>query len=139
VLEALRKIGSAAAPQFYRTLAAATASNDRAAAAVGLAEVTDTSREMNLTILRNLLGDPDPGVRLRARVSLMLHGESAMDGPLRDRLRAGDHSERWEILGQLERLPGPLLELFRKDIEAIASNTSATESLRRRAAALLGK
>ncbi|MCX6873985.1 MAG: HEAT repeat domain-containing protein [Verrucomicrobia bacterium] len=139
VLEAVRKIGPAAAQAFYRTLAAAAASNDRAEAAVGLADAAATDREQTLTILRNLSGDPAQEVRIRARVSLLLLAEPGMDAFLRERLHAGDNSERGEILSQLSRLLGPQLEDFRQAIEAIATNAREPQYLRERAGVLAAK
>ena len=110
ILEAVRKIGPAAAQEFYRTLAAASDSADRAEAAIGLTEGTD--REPNLKILRNLADDAMVDVSIRARVSLLLLGEPGEDAFLRDRLHAGDDQERREILEQLGRLSGNQLVLF---------------------------
>jgi HEAT repeat protein len=139
VLEAVHKIGPAAAPEFYRALAAARESTDRAEAAVGMAEVAPADRETSLAILRNLSGDPEMGVRIRATASLVLLDEPGADAALRDRLRAGDANERGEILRQLSRLPKPRFEFFRKEITAIASNTREPEFLRTLAAGLAGK
>lgn len=139
VLEAVHKIGPAAAPEFYRALAGAGESTDRAEAAVGLAEVAPADREMSLTILRNLSGDPEMGVRIRASTSLILLDEPGADAALRERLRTGDADERGEILRQLGRLPKPRLEFFRKETAAIASNNREPEFLRNLAAGLAGK
>jgi HEAT repeat protein len=136
VLEAIRKIGPAAAQVFYRSLAAASDSNDRAEAALGLAEPTD--RESNLKILRNLADDPVQEVSLRARVSLVVLGEPGADGFLLDRLHAGGEQERRTILVQLDRLSASQLGAFRQALEAIAKNPREPY-LRDLAAALAGK
>jgi HEAT repeat protein len=137
ILEAVRKIGPAAAQEFYRTLAAASDSADRAEAAIGLTEGTD--REPNLKILRNLADDAMVDVSIRARVSLLLLGEPGEDAFLRDRLHAGDDQERREILDQLGRLSGNQLAYFNKDLEAIAKNPREPQFLRERAATLAAK
>lgn len=137
ILEAVRKIGPAAAQEFYRTLAAASDSTDRAEAAIGLTEGID--REPTLKILRNLAGDPVRDVSIRARVSLLLLGEPGEDAVLRDRLHAGDDQERREILDQLGRLSGNQLAYFNKDLEAVAKNPREPQFLRERAATLAAK
>jgi hypothetical protein len=137
ILEAVRKIGPAAAQEFYRTLAAANDSADRAEAAIGLTEGTDC--EPNLKILRNLADDAMIDVSIRARVSLLLLGEPGEDAFLRDRLHAGDDQERREILDQLGRLSGNQLAYFNKDLEAVAKNPREPQFLRERAATLAAK
>jgi HEAT repeat protein len=139
VLEAVRKIGPGAAQEFYRALAGAKETLDRAEAAVGLAEGTATDRDKNLAILNNLRGDADPGVRIRAQVSLLLLGERRVEAGLRDRLAAGDQSEQGDILGQLARVSGQQLEFARKEIEAIAGNDRLPQFLRARASPLVTK
>jgi HEAT repeat protein len=136
VLEAVRKIGPAAAQEFHRTLAAASDPADRAEAAVGLANPAD--RETNLKILRNLAADRVQDVALRARVSLVVLGEPGVDAFLLERLQAGDAPERRAILVQLDRLSGQQLVIFRQALEAIANNPREP-SLRDLAAALAGK
>jgi len=139
VLEAVRKIGPAAAQPFYRALAAASTPDARAEAAVGLAAAAATERTDDMNILRNLSGDADPVVRIRATTSLFLLDEPGMDTVLRERLASGNNSERGEILSQLARLPKERRAFFRKDIEAVARNVREPEFLRQRAAALEGK
>ena len=139
ILEAVRKIGPAAAQQFYRALAAGSEAADRAEAAVGLADDTAADRASNLTILRNLLGDAAPEVRIRAGVSLVCLGEPGADVSLRERLQAGDDSERSMILAQLDRLSGPQLEPFRKDIQAIAANAREPQFIHTLAVKLAAK
>jgi hypothetical protein len=137
ILEAVRKIGPAAAQEFYRTLAAASDSTDRAEAAIGLTE--GAGREPNLKILRNLADDAMVEVSIRARVSLLLLGEPGADAFLRDRLHAGDDQERRVILEQLDRLSGARLGIFRNDLEAIAKNPREPQFLRDRAATLAAR
>ena len=139
VLEAVRKIGPAAAQPFYRALAADSTPGDRAEAAIGLVDAAAADRADNLKILRNLAGDADLAVRIRATTSLLLLDEPGMEQALRDRLSAGDNNERGEILGQLARLPKERLANFRPQIAAIAKNVREPEYLRQRAAALGGK
>jgi len=139
VLEAVRKIGPAAAQPFYRALAAGNAPDERAEAAVGLADAAADGRADAVIILRNLSGDAIPVVRIRATASLLLLGEPGMDTALRERLSTGDDGERGEILSQLLRVPQDRREFFRKEIEAIAGNVREPEYLRQRAAALKGK
>ena len=139
VLEAVRKIGPAAAQPFYRALAAGNAPDERAEAAIGLADAAADDRTDSLKILRNLAGDADLMVRIRATTSLLLLDEPGMDTTLSERLASGDDHERGEILSQLARLPKERLAFFRKEIEAIAGKDREPEYLRQRAAALSRK
>ncbi len=115
ILEAVQKIGGHGAQAFYRELAAATSMEDRMAAVVGLAEVEAARREENMVILRRLLADPERKVRTSAWVSLHSLGEPGFSKVL----RKSDPEERNELLTQMNRLPVPLLEPLRADLEFI--------------------
>lgn len=138
VLEAVRQIGPAFAQPFYRALAGAEASSDRAEGAIGLAAAaTAANREQSLAILRNLRGDSQPHVRVCATVSLLLLGEASLTAPLRERLRIADNSERGMILQQLARLSAVQLNPFRPELQFIAANDREPLYLRERAGVLL--
>lgn len=138
VLEAVHKIGPPAR-EFYRALSGATEASDRAEAAVGLAGATGADQDKNRAILNNLRADTDPGVRVRALVSLLVLGDHEVEAGLRDRLTTANESEQGEILQQLARLPGRQLQFARKEIEAIAGSDRLPQFLRGRAAPLLSK
>ena len=117
ILKAVDKIGGAGAQAFYRVLIAATDTEDRMAAIVGLAEVEPAGREENLVILRRLLADPEREVRTSAWVSLHSLGEPGFSKVL----RKSDPEERNELLKQMNRLPMPLLQPLRADLEFIST------------------
>jgi HEAT repeat protein len=139
ILEAVRKIGPAAAQQFYRGLAGAKGMEERNEAAGALADCKPEDRSTNVVILRNLLGDSLSPVRTRAAVSLLLLGETDTQPALRDKLSDTDNGERGAVLEQLGRLSAAQLEFARTEIEGIASEATAPRFLKDRAATLLKK
>ena len=139
ILEAVRKIGPAAAQAFYRGLAGANGMEERNEAAVALADCNPDERATNLVILRNLLADSLAPVRTRASVSLLLLGQSDVEPLVRERLASADNSERGEILAQLTRLSAPQLEFVRKEVETIVADSNAPQYLHDGAAQLLPK
>lgn len=133
ILEAVRKIGGTGAQAFYRALAASTNTDDRIAAVQGLAEAEPGGRDENVVILRHLLADPVREVRTGAWVSLHSLGEPGFVKVLRE----SDPVEREELLSQMSRLPAPLLEPLRTDLETLSTNPAETERTRDFAESLL--
>lgn len=139
VFEAVRKIGPAAAQDFYRVLAADRDHEARAEAAVQLAECDAGDREKNVMILRNLLADADERVRLRAAVSLLLLGQDVAQRPILEWLAGTNEWRLRQLLEQLARVPKPAtLQFVRERLKAIAADTAFRSETRTAARRLLG-
>jgi HEAT repeat protein len=138
ILEAVRRIGPAAAQAFYRALASGRDAEVRAEAAAALGEGKVADSEANLPILRQLLADPSPHVKVAAAVSLLLLGELAPRGDVLQWLNGPDVGERALALRQLARVKDPArLEFARAAIERIAKDPATRETLAEYARTLL--
>jgi HEAT repeat protein/tetratricopeptide (TPR) repeat protein len=120
ILEAVRKIGPAVSQEFYRGLAGVEDEEARAEAAVQLAEGKGEDLARNLPILRNMLADGAPQVRMAAAVSLLLLGEEAARAPILEWLGSASAWEQRLIVGQLARVKDrALLAFARQQIDAV--------------------
>ncbi len=104
ILQAVRKIGPESSQEFYRTLAAEDDVQARREAATQLAEGGEQNVAKNRPILRNLLADPDQGVRMTAAVSLLLLGEEELEKQILVWLNATEPNLRYQMVQQLERI-----------------------------------
>ncbi len=128
ILDAVAAIGPAAMSDWYRKLAASTNANARRQAAIHL---TDPA------ILRNLLSDATPMVRLSAAVSLLQLGETAGQKEI---LAAFSNRSLGasEILEELSRVgDAKKLAFARAQLVALADDTNLSDALRKQARALL--
>ena len=117
LLEAVEKIGPAAAQDFYRSLAGEDHSAIRLAAARGLGEGRPDDVAKNVPILRNLLTDDGFRVGQAAAVSLLLLGDETARHPVREWLRSHPSG----ILEELKRIEDPAALAFaRRRIRAVA-------------------
>ena len=138
ILDAVRKIGPAAAQDFYRALAGEKDTRARGEAAVGLAQGAKDDLHKNLVILRNLLGDAEVYVRIRAAVSLLLLGQDDARQPIFDWLKSDREWEVRQTLDQLARAKDRgKLAFARPQIEAIAADPAMSDDVRRLAKGLL--
>jgi len=103
VLAAVRKIGPAAAQDFYRMLAGEKDAEGRRQAAECLAEGQAADRDRNLPILRNMLADEDRFVQIQAAVSLVILGDDAGENKIIENLE-GDGWQKRQALEQLLRV-----------------------------------
>ena len=134
VLEAVAKIGAAESQTFYRTLSAESDDEFRAFAAIQLAEAGPDDRELNIPILKSLLAGDSPNVRIAAAASLLILGQNEGRQPMLDALT----SDEWGYtLQQLERAGAGRCAFARKEIKAIADDSTKTEVIRNMANNLL--
>jgi HEAT repeat protein len=138
ILDAVAKIGPAAAQAFYRALAGEKDIEARVEAAARLCECSPEDVEENVTILKNLLADTAVAVRIPAAVSLLL---LAQDSARPSILAWLDTGERWEkrgILMELRRVIDPAcLEFARPALAAAANATDNDGETKKLAKALL--
>ena len=144
VLDAVGRIGPAAAQGFYRALAGEKDAEGRCEAAIHLAEGGKDDLQKNLPILRNLLADPEAAVRIRAAVSLLILGQELAQRPILEWLASPNDWEKLHTLKQLQRVrDASLLQFARRPIETIArdptANRYAREAARQIASASLRK
>ena len=137
VLDAVRKIGPAAAQDFYRTLAGERDCEGRQQAAECLAEGQVSDREKNLPILRNMLADEDRFVQIGAAVSLVILEDDTGRRKVLEYLK-GDRWQKRQALEQLRRVKNPSLRAFAdKQIAVLAHDSSFRGSDRDRIRALV--
>ncbi|MEA3208072.1 MAG: hypothetical protein QOE70_1129 [Chthoniobacter sp.] len=135
ILEAVAKIGAAAAQDFYRALAAEKNADARREAAIHLAE---GKRADNLPALRNLSADPDQAVRMGAAVSLWILGEENVQASLQEWLQSPQESIKRQVVDQLARVKTPArLAFAAKPLQAIAADPSLADTTREAARNLL--
>jgi HEAT repeat protein len=137
ILEAVSKIGSEEAQEFYRTLAGQKDIEARSEAAIRLAEGGPEDKQKNLTILRNLLADSSEAVRTHAAVSLLILGEDTVEAPILEWLRSTSMSGKYLILRDLGRVrDASRLAFAQEQMAALASDSLQPENMRDLARAL---
>jgi HEAT repeat protein len=138
ILNAVRAIGTAAAQDFYRKLAAETDHAIRRDAAEQLAEGRGADQDRNLPVLRNLLADSSVSVRMSAAVSLLTLGQDEGQTAILEALRSHDRSAPGIAVWQLRRIKDPgRLDFARATLEAFVRDQAVDEPLRHDAAELL--
>jgi HEAT repeat protein len=115
ILQAVRKIGPESSQEFYRTLAAEDDTQARQEAATQLAKGDEQNVEENRPILRNLLADPDTGVRMTAAVSLLLLGETGPQKQILVWLGGTEPYPKYQMVEQLERIQDGKKLIFARD------------------------
>jgi HEAT repeat protein len=139
ILNAVRTIGTAAAQDFYRKLAAETDDAIRQHAAEQLAEGRGVDQDLNLPVLRDLLADSSVPVRMSAAVSLLTLGQDEGQTAILEALRSHDRSAPGIALWQLRRLKDRgRLDFARATLEALVRDQAVDEPRRHDAAKLLG-
>jgi HEAT repeat protein len=134
VLEAVAKIGGDESQSFYRTLAAESDDEFRIEAAVQLASSLPKDRKLNIPVLKSLLTSQSAKVRAAAAASLLILGQEDGRQPILDALA----SPEWgHALEQLQRVGPGQCSFARKEIKAIADDSTKAEVIRDRANALL--
>jgi len=122
ILDAVRKIGNAAAQELYRTLAGQSDNEARAEAARVLADGTPDDRAKNLPILRHLLADTDFTIHLRAAVSLFLLNDGDRKPSILEALSSPNEWQRLSAAVELARVnDATRLTFARPRLEAIVN------------------
>lgn len=130
ILAAVKKIAPDAMGQWYRALAASEKSEVRRESAINLAPGAPDEKAENLVVLRHLLSDSDPKVRLSAAVSLWVLGEKDGQKTISGALE-NENGLRVEALRELARVePSAKLAVFRAPIQAIAQDQELHQSIR---------
>jgi len=134
LLEAVRKIGPAAAQDFYRTLAGEESLEGRLESARHLVLGGPEDMKKNLPILRNLFGDRHHLVCISAAVSLLILGKSYAEKSLLAWLDSRRYWERRTVLRELLRVQDAAKLAFAHERIAAASREGGPHDEIRRVA-----
>jgi len=126
ILNAVKKIRPEASQKFYRKLAGEKDTTARQEAALCLAVISES--EKNIPILRNMLADQDTAIQIRSAVSLLILGDDRGKQTIIEFLKA----KKWQkeaALKQLSRVKDPTQRAFaNKYIAAIANDRELQNS-----------
>ncbi len=139
ILDAVAKIGPAAAQAFYRALAGEQDIEARVEAAARLAQCRPEDVEENATILKNLLADTEVAVRIPAAVSLLILAPDSARSPILAWLEKGERWEKRGILMELRRINDRALLAFARPAIVAAVDAPDNDGETRKLAKVLLK